>query len=288
MSLSEVKLLGAELDDGQTFRGDCLVCGRAKTFTVTRNGASLVYNCYSTNCDFSGVVGERGSSPRNLTHSRFGRSESRVKPYTGELTELTDAQKVFLREKLGFTEEHAIRSGVYYAPGEDRFAYRINGPSGGRRGWLLRSYDPDIESRWKALTRLEVDEPHLSWYGPWTTNTVLVVEDIPSAVRASFHTGPVVSMCGGGVSKEAAYEIKSLCRNVIWAFDADATKVAIEHHQKYKINFDTSRVLILDQDLKDMEESALEELLKTTITTESKNVGEKGTGSSTKVEESIR
>lgn len=294
MSLTEVKLQGADLDDGETHRGSCPNCERRNTFTITRTGASLVYNCYSANCDFRGVVGERSSKPRranslvgelgNLTHSRFGETPSRVKPFTGELRELDDKQKRFLEGKIGFTDEHLSKSGVLYSATEDRFVYPIYGPQGKRRGWLLRSYDPGIDVRWKALTRLEVDEPHLSWYGPWTTDSVLVVEDIPSAVRASFHMGPVVSMCGGGTSKEAAYELKSLCRNVIWAFDQDASDLAIKHHQKYKINFNTSKVLLLDVDLKDMPEDDLRALL---VENNKNNEREKGTSSSPKVEESL-
>jgi hypothetical protein len=150
--------------------------------------------------------------------------------------------------------------GAMYAPKERRVAYPIYGPMGVRRGWVLRAYY-DCGPRWKALTRLDVAEPHLSWYRPDPSEArTLVVEDIPSAVRAARYWPQVVAMCGGGIGPDYVQEITAFARDIVWAFDPDATANAIRHHRRYSIFFDSSSVLPLVADIKDMTEEELQEL----------------------------
>jgi ribosomal protein L37AE/L43A len=43
-----------DLQEGQTHRGNCPVCGRHNTFTATNDMGSLVWNCYAHSCKVSG------------------------------------------------------------------------------------------------------------------------------------------------------------------------------------------------------------------------------------------
>jgi hypothetical protein len=43
-----------DLQEGQTYRGNCPVCGRRNTFTATNDMGNLVWNCYSNSCKVSG------------------------------------------------------------------------------------------------------------------------------------------------------------------------------------------------------------------------------------------
>lgn len=258
---ADLGLTIADLTVGETVRMDCPKCGRKKTFTVTKKDDGAIWNCYSAHCDNRGATGV-GGYREDLVRTRLQPRKQRIRPFEGELKELNDEQRSFLRLRVGFGEQEFGRSGVLYAPMEDRYAYPIYAPTGRRRGWVLRAYD-GYDPRWKALTRLEVEEPHLSWYqGTEHSNRVLVVEDIPSAVRAASHFhGWVVAMCGGGLGPDYIREIRAYAKDVVWAFDGDATVAALSHHRRFGLCFETSTVLPLDTDLKDMDEPSLKEKL---------------------------
>lgn len=215
-----------------------------------------MWNCYSTNCNVRGVYRGVTATPSDSL-VRTKPVEKALKPYKGSVVMLNGDQRLFLSERVGFQDRHNYKSGVKYAPMEDRFAFPIYSPTGNRRGWVLRSYDEWAKS--KSLTMMDVDEPHLSWYGPWDPESshALIVEDIPSAVRASMHVGPCVALCGGSVGPEYIRELSSYVLNVTWALDADATGRAIALASKYSFSFDSSRVLPLEKDLKDMTEQEL-------------------------------
>jgi hypothetical protein len=253
-----MKLLMEGLAPGETHRGSCPKCGREKTFTMTReDGGTVVWNCYSTHCPNSGRAGGVRVNVVRTTPRKQGAT-----PFTGELRELNDEEKAFLEARVGFKEQHLLASAVRYAAEEARYAFPIFAPTGARRGWVLRAYG-DIGVQRKALTRLDREEPHLSWYsGSEFSNRVLIVEDIPSAVRASLHfPGWVVSICGGGVGPDYIREITAYGRRIVWAFDGDATASALRHHRTYGVCFESSTILPLTEDLKDLSELELKEVL---------------------------
>jgi hypothetical protein len=146
-----------------------------------------------------------------------------------------------------------------YAPREHRVAYPIFDPMGKRRGWLLRAYD---DRELKALSYPErVDEPHLSYYRTHVGDAhAIVVEDIPSAVRASRYTN-AIALLGTGVRLDDALEIAAHFRKVTWALDADATRLSLKWHLKYGGFFEQSELMVLEKDLKDMTEPELKALL---------------------------
>ena len=145
------------------------------------------------------------------------------------------------------------------AVNEDRIAYPIDVPMGVRRGWVLRSYDP-AAGRYKALTRMDSDAPHMSWYRTQNTSSCVVVEDIPSAVRVAQYAD-AVAINGGGIGPEYAQEIAQHYDSVVWAMDADATATAIEMHTRLAILIAQVRVMVLELDFKDDTEADLKEKL---------------------------
>lgn len=253
---TEVRLIGAELAENATHRGTCPECGRKKVFTVTRKEGGLVYNCFRASCGATGVLGSGGRMVYTPAHKR----KRKIKPFEGELEQLSPEWETYLEEQIGWTAEHIELARPMYAPKYHRIAFPIYGPLGVRRGWVLRSYTYGVEP--KALNYRDLDEVLISWYVPRAElNTVLIVEDIPSAVRGAVIHGAVVAMCGSGLGPDSIAEIAAHKRNVVWAFDQDATAKALKHHRKYGLFFDSSRILELTQDLKDMKENELCELL---------------------------
>ena len=164
----------------------------------------------------------------------------------------------FLWGKVRFSDAHLRTSRARWAPEEKRVAFPIFGPMGTRRGWMLRSYDPGAWN--KARTHMDCGEPHMSWYASRPTGVLLVVEDIPSAVRAAQYVD-ALALCGTGCGPDYVQEIAAHKRRVVWALDADATHNAVKLARANQLLFEDSGVLVLTRDIKDMEENELKDLL---------------------------
>ena len=177
-----------------------------------------------------------------------------MRPFEGKLFELTPEWEKYLADELGFDVSHLHVARARVAE-DGRIAYPILSPLGTRRGYVLRSYDGGEP---KALTRMDVEEPHSSYYtaSKWEKKPeVWVVEDIPSAIRAARYVD-CVAACGMP-NDSVVNELAAHYRQVVWALDADATAQALRIHREYAILFEKSRVEVLDTDLKDMEEDEL-------------------------------
>jgi hypothetical protein len=144
-----------------------------------------------------------------------------------------------------------------------RIAMSVRSPTDGHRGWVLRNdgtYSP------KALTYLDEGEVALSWYMKNPHAPTVLVEDIPSAVRASTYIN-AVALLGTAAGYDKAHEIAlHAARPIFVALDQDATDQAIELIKEYSLLWDNPRVIPLQQDLKDMEEDTLCDLLKNKTT----------------------
>jgi hypothetical protein len=257
MSRAEVSLIAAALEEGEQTREVCPFCqggsSGERSLNVTVRDGVVLYNCHRASCDEQGAIGTS-----NLVVRTTRKHTRKITPYEGELEHLDDEWVAYLRDTIGWHEGHLDVGRPFFAPEEHRVAFPIFSPMGIRRGWVLRSYEPF--ARTKTLTRMDVDEPHLSWYRPNHSKHVMVVEDIPSAVRAAQYIDSV-ALCGSGCSLDYAMEIAAHYRNVVWALDADATAHALRLMRKHSVLFDTSRVLVLEKDIKDEDEERLMEIL---------------------------
>lgn len=258
---SDILMSAAELEPGQRMRLCCPTCGGGSSkelslsVSVDDTGAVL-WNCFRAAC---GVSGRHGGG--TLVRERHMPRQQTARPFRGELATLTEDQECYLLKKIGWTEQHLSMARPRWAPEKERYAFPIFGPMGARRGYVLRSYAENIGSAPKALTRMDVAEPHLSWYRfASDTPVTIIVEDIPSAVRAAKYVN-AVSLCGTGAGPDYVNEISAHTQNVVWALDADATRLSIDLHRNNALLFHNSRVLPLEKDLKDMSEKELAELL---------------------------
>lgn len=256
----EVRLLAIDLGEGEQTREVCPFCGggssKEKSLNVTVRDGAILYNCHRASCpDGHGALGSNGvvRITRNRTRKPKGTR------YEGELVPLTEEWHDYLGNKVGFDEWHLKESGAMLAVEENRVAYPIYGPMGVRRGWSLRSYEQFCEPK----SRTHMDDPsavHLSYYRSCGTSTVLIVEDIPSAVRASRYID-AVALLGTACPIEYAAEIREHYAHVVWALDEDATFKALSLSRQHTLLFESSRVLVLQEDLKDLEEEELCDLL---------------------------
>ena len=252
--LDEVKLLSAGLEDGESIRTQCPSCNaREKSLSLTREGDAVLYYCFRATCGASGATGSR-----RLTRTSNDNvvKRKRCTPFEGDTFEAPEEWHDYLKESVGFTEWH-MRKSRAAVTADGRVAYPILNPLGIRRGWVLRAYDGSVP---KALTRMDIEAPHTSYYVKEGSNTFILVEDIPSAVRVSKFCSSL-AICGTGMSPDAVQELSNTTRRVIWALDADATGEAIKQHKNNRIYFESSRVLTLPKDFKDMTDTEIKEVL---------------------------
>lgn len=259
MLSNELRLLAADLDEGENRYMECPSCGAPNKFSMRLEDGRVVYHCFRASCTLHAGGGFNVHGGIRVVRTTQNERKQRFTPFTGELEPLSQEWREYLSRKIGFTDWHFDTSRVMFAPEQHRVAFPILDPLGRRKGWLLRSYERHATT--KALTRMDSAEPHLAWYMTHTGQRVcLVVEDSPSAIRASRYINSV-ALLGTGCSPDYAKEISAHCREVVWALDADATGQALKLHRKYSILFEHSRVLVLPKDIKDMTEDELCELL---------------------------
>lgn len=251
-------LFAEELEDGETRRILCPFCGggskKELSLSVTKDINRVLWNCHRASC---GQNGTKGSRSGYLTTEKQ-RKQVKTSVYSGGLEYLSDAWLNYFDVELGITDTHMQRLRPMWATDAHRVAFPVFSPTGSRRGWVLRDYSGTQSV--KALTRMDVAEPVTSWYRPLHSPSVIVVEDIPSAVRASAYID-AVALNGSGVSADGALELASYYSSVIWALDADATAASLKLHKKYNMLFTDSQVLILQKDIKNTGEEKLTEIL---------------------------
>lgn len=251
--LNGLRLLAADLVEGENRYTECPSCERPGKFSIMLENGRAVYHCFRATCDLhkGGSFSVNGS---RLVRTRSEPRKQEFTPFEGELEYLDDEWIKYLGRKIGFTDRHLDIGRPMYAPEEHRIAFPIFSPLGRRRGWSLRSYN---HAEPKALTRMDVAEPHMSWYRQSPEDgTIMVVEDPPSAIRAAIYRNSV-ALLGTGCGPDYAQELAAHARHVVWALDADATTESLRLHRKYGLMFESSRVLVLEKDLKDMDEEQL-------------------------------
>ena len=148
-----------------------------------------------------------------------------------------------------------------------RIAMSVRAPNYTHRGWVLR----DIEgySANKALTYVDDGQTPLSWYRNRTFPVglgTIIVEDIPSAVRAAKHLNSVALM-GTGAGLDRATEIDLIAPRPIYiALDQDATAQSFTLLDRWGLLWGDAKVIPLKHDLKDLQETDLEAFLQRATT----------------------
>lgn len=150
-----------------------------------------------------------------------------------------------------------------------RIAMSVRSPKYMHRGWVLRAIT-EVEGA-KALTYIDEGEQGISWYKTFPHRGTVLVEDIPSAVRASRYVNSV-ALLGTKVGLDRAIEIADHAPRPLYvAFDQDATDQAHRLAQRYALLWQGAQVLPLTKDIKDMKEKDIEELLCAVIPRSTRN-----------------
>jgi hypothetical protein len=163
-----------------------------------------------------------------------------------------------LHYSIGFEPTHFAISRAMWANLPQRVAYPIFGPRGNRQGWCLRSYLAGVTP--KSLTYLDEGASKLSHYRRHDNRTAWLVEDIPSAVRASLFVN-TVALLGTSIVDADLPELREHYDNVVICLDNDAIRQAIRLRTKIELMFRSVEIVVPLCDLKDMTEPQLEDFL---------------------------
>lgn len=228
------------LINGDTKRIDCPECNGKKTFTITNNMGSIVWNCYKAGCTVSGgrrvhlssddirkslgkTVSETRGIPKFDKPEWLVRDTKAIAPYCSEWG--LDADKL----------------GLLYDVREHRVVFPVvhNGHTVDATGRSLGKRLP----KWKRYGKNDL--PYASGYG----SVAVVVEDCVSAAVVGSHVYVGVAVLGTSLS-EAHKRYLSQFSTAIIALDPDALRKTLQFAKELRGYVDTVRVLKLHDDLK--------------------------------------
>lgn len=261
----ELRLLAATIVRGSTVRAECVACGET-TMTVThKDDGRIAYHCKRASCGVGGYVQHGYVNQTSLKTVEPPRDWR----YTRSLYAPDDVDYNYFAERFGLRSQMVAEYVRVTESGE--YAFIVKAPERFLRGHVIR------QPTWKSVRRLclvaprdgrrgepktreflEPNKPCTAWFppaGPGLTNrrATVVVEDCVSAMCAAQQGYTAVALLGTFATWKEADEIRKIAgtRNVLVAFDNDATSVAYDFSQKWGLSFHNCRVVRLERDLKD-------------------------------------
>lgn len=227
------------LSNGETKRLNCPSCGGHKTFTVTNNMGSLVWNCYKASCKVSG--GTRVHLTSDDIRKSLGRvvEETHAVSFDKPMWIVKDNDKI--QPFCDQWELDADELGLLYDVKESRVVFPV------MQGNVM------VDATGRSLThRL----PKWKRYGksslPYTWGhgkTAVVVEDCVSAAVVGDDVYVGVAVLGTSLS-DCHKRYLSQFSTAIIALDPDALPKTLQFAKELRGYVDTVRVLRLTDDLK--------------------------------------
>jgi len=228
------------LINGDTKRMDCPECNGKKTFTVTNNMGSIVWNCYKAGCTVSGgrrvhlssddirkslgkTVSEIEGIPKFDKPEWLVRDTKAIAPYCNEWG--LDAEELGL---LYDVREHRVVFPVVH----NSHTVDATGRSLGRR-----------LPKWKRYGKNDLPYAH------GCGSVAVVVEDCVSAAVIGSHVYVGVAVLGTSLSESHKKYLAQFSTAII-ALDPDALRKTLQFAKELRGYVDTVRVLKLNDDLK--------------------------------------
>lgn len=270
-NVSEVLLEAALLETDVQTRIVCPFCQGGSTgercMSIVRTAEGIVkYICHRANCGFAGRSNTPAyEAPGQVQPPRLSTREVKLRP-------LEQRERKLVFDAWGMNEQESRPGQWSWDENTDRLAMPVFGYNGSLRGLVLRSLTGEspkvLNVQWEA-------GPFLSWYYGTTGSyqhraRLLVVEDIPSAVKVSSIYTPFVRMCalnGTHISQDGLKELigGGFENNVVLALDEDASEKALTYSRELGLHLGRVRVLLLHRDLKNMNEKEIRECLQNVL-----------------------
>jgi ribosomal protein L37AE/L43A len=217
-----------DLDDirsGETKRGNCPKCHRYNTFTLSREGNTIKWNCYSASCSYSGI---KNNPHMSLEDIRFNYHQQQRNKTKGT-------------QNVRTTDD----------PLERRVAFMIQ-KDGENVDAIGRALDVWRKPKWKRYN--DIDTAIIVPFDAPPQSNLIIVEDIISAWKAVTYLEDTDAMplLGTSLSTNNLNKIWNTYNSVTIALDKDATDKAINMSRRIFVGVDKCKVVALELDVKDM------------------------------------
>lgn len=239
-----------EIPNGHTKRMNCPECGGIKTFTVTNNMGSLVWNCYKASCNV------RGGNRVHLSADDIRAGFTGAKEFAEDTFELPSyiIPHRNRRTVLKFCYEYGFEPddvGVSYDIKEDRVVFPIthNGKLVDATGRALGKRLP----KWKRYGKSGLPFTH------GCGNVAVVVEDCVSAAVVGYGSFVGVALLGTSLQDSHKGYLAQFSTAVI-ALDPDALPKTLQMAKELRGHVNDVRVLRLTDDLKYRNPTDMEKL----------------------------
>jgi hypothetical protein len=238
MKLRE-KIQELNLAVGMTHRGDCPVCKRHNTFTVSNENGNVLYNCYANSCNIKGsvMVGLSVDDIKRLINNRD--REVVMKPFEfPEFIVYNDEETASYAKQYGLDHK---RLDLRFDVRERRVVYpiRFNGVIVDAIGRSLTGEQP----KWRRYGEARVA------YTVGDSSVALVVEDAVSAAVADTIGFTGFALLGTSLLLEHQHALGQY-DTVVVALDPDAAKKTLEITRELKSNGINALAFMLEDDLK--------------------------------------
>jgi hypothetical protein len=229
-----------DIPNGHTKRMNCPNCNGYKTFTVTNNMGSLVWNCYKSSCGVKGgtrvqlTTDDIRASLRDA--EKFVDESFELPPYVVNYSDNTFANRFCSTWGLDFAEH-----GLMYDVKEDRVVFPVL-----HGGKLVDAAGRAVLKRlpkWKRYGKSSLP------YSFGCGRVAVVVEDCVSAAVVGDDAFVGVAVLGTSLS-EGHKRYLSQFSSAIIALDPDALPKTLAFAKELRGHVNTVRVLRLTDDLK--------------------------------------
>ena len=277
MSLHDefMRIQGRFVGEGATHYITCPECDRAGKLALTRENGALLYCCFRDSCGIRGKIFDGGASLDVL-------SKPKPKPkYTGYPVTLPHEDVEYFKNRFGLSADSALENidvddnNHYVFALYDRYGKK-SGTVARRQAWKGEIQPPmnmPTEGP-KTLTYSEGTVGLLGIYGDLSPETVVIVEDCLSAIRAAQDLNTnyyefdgesvcAIALLGTRLSEHQVAEIAALgAREHIVALDLDARQQGIELVKRWRYCLPNMRAAMLPMDIKDMPQGDVQEYIK--------------------------
>lgn len=254
----QIVLSALDLDVGSSAANTiCPFCNGGlsndKSFSVTRYANVLFYRCWRVKC------GEKGIIPTIGNYLNTNKKPVKTKEYYGTSSPLNDEDKAYLHNLWGLRDYELSSQAISKDDETADLVLPLYTVEGYDCGHLLRRLDG---RKPKTLTFWSKDVPKVHFpLRKELTKSVFVVEDIPSAIKASRYMS-AAALCGTDVGVDVSQHLSSVFNTIYLALDADATNKAIKYKNKYGLFFGNFFVVQLSKgDIKNLTDNDIDELM---------------------------
>lgn len=280
VAITELQQEALQLDIQERARTTCPYCNggstNEKSLSLYRSNKFTAHaTCFRATCDFGNKILKLYHDGNEIINAKTSAKNRRVKPASVRLYPQVISAKLkrHLQKKFYLTDEQ-LAYGRVQQNRDGRCIFTIFSPKRASRGRVLRHFSlvyyplHGVERTTvpKAMNIMSDDNaPVQSWYfrdkSPTkNSNTLILVEDIPSALRCIDYCDSV-ALLGTQLSPDKIKEIKSMkYKNIYLCLDADVNPLIANHIKRNRGILDM-KTKFLKQDLKNHAPEELNEFM---------------------------